>query len=260
MPSRSHSSSLIWGITTILLFGHAIILINTGGIKSNYSDLEEFRPEFPRPLFGGLPNQIRLPHLEKPGKPRLSFKAAKGTEIISKGAAVTSSDTLPLIGELSYVTDGDKEGTEGSYVELMYGTQWVQIDLGKTSELWAIIVWHHHTHYPAYRDVVIQVSDDPDFKKNIVTVFNNDHDNSSGLGMGSDPAYVETNHGRIIEPKAITGRYIRLYSNGSTMSLANHYVEVEVWGKPNPTLWNHLRSFFMKRSASALGPGQHPQR
>ena len=38
--------------------------------------------------------------------------------------------------------------------------------------------------------------------------------------------------GRLIDCKGVTGRYIRLYSNGSTAGDMNHYVEVEVYGTP----------------------------
>jgi len=30
----------------------------------------------------------------------------------------------------------------------------------------------------------------------------------------------------------VKGRYVRLYSNGNTANRLNHYIEVEVWGKP----------------------------
>jgi hypothetical protein len=46
---------------------------------------------------------------------------------------VTASDKDPIIGKLDQVTDGDKEGSDGSWVELGAGFQWVQIDLGKTA-------------------------------------------------------------------------------------------------------------------------------
>jgi hypothetical protein len=63
------------------------------------------------------------------------------------------------------------------------------------------------------------------------TVFNNDNDNSSGLGIGKDKEYIETFQGRPFIVKGIKARYVRLYSNGSTSSEMNHYVEVEVYGK-----------------------------
>jgi hypothetical protein len=37
----------------------------------------------------------------------------------------------PIIGEVEQVTDGDKEGRDGSYVEFGPGKQYVQIDLEK---------------------------------------------------------------------------------------------------------------------------------
>ena len=55
---------------------------------------------------------------------------AAGTRKLSEGATVTASDEAPIIGELAMVTDGDKEGADGSFVEFGPGVQWVQIDLG----------------------------------------------------------------------------------------------------------------------------------
>jgi hypothetical protein len=77
---------------------------------------------------------------------------------------------------------------------------------------------------------VIQVADDPDFTKNVRTLFNNDADNSSGLGIGSDMHYVETAEGKLIDAKGVRARYIRLYSNGNSSNELNHYIEVEVFG------------------------------
>jgi len=78
--------------------------------------------------------------------------------------------------------------------------------------------------------VVVQVSDDPDFTEGVQTIFNNDHDNSSGLGIGKDKEYIETNDGRLIDPRGVSARYIRLFSRGNTSNEMNHYVEVEVYG------------------------------
>jgi hypothetical protein len=79
---------------------------------------------------------------------------------------------------------------------------------------------------------VIQASDDPDFITNVQTLFNNDHDNSSGQGVGKDMHYVETSEGKLIDAKGVQARYVRLYSNGNTNNDLNHYIEVEVFGKP----------------------------
>lgn len=188
--------------------------------------------ELPKPLFVGTPSPIQLPHLEQPREGRRpDFMVPADTELLSRGKPVASSDDFPVIGELDFITDGDKTGVDGSFVELGPDLQWVQIDLGEPAALQAIVVWHFHAQPRAYHDVVVQVSDDPDFEKGIRTLFNNDHDNSAGFGQGDDPAYLETNEGRLIDAKGAQGRYVRLYSNGNTSDELNTYVEVEVWGR-----------------------------
>jgi hypothetical protein len=138
----------------------------------------------------------------------------------------------PVIGELSFVTDGKKSGEDGYYVELGPGLQWVQIDLDKTDTLAAIVIWHYHSQARVYRDVVVQVSDDKDFINGVTTLFNNDHDNTSGLGVGKDKEYIETYEGKLVDAKGVKARYVRLYSSGNTSNDMNHYVEVEVYGIP----------------------------
>jgi len=186
--------------------------------------------ELPKPLFAGTPKSIKTPNLERKAViPEIMIPA--GTVNIADEKEVTGSDDFPVIGELEYITDGDKEGADGSYVELGPMVQWVQIDLGAKKTIYAIALWHYHAQARAYRDVVIQVADDADFIENVQTVFNNDHDNSAGLGIGKDKEYIETNKGKLIDVKGITGQFVRLYSNGSTGSDMNHYIEVEVFGK-----------------------------
>jgi hypothetical protein len=190
----------------------------------------------PKALFVGTPVPISgLPNLEKPlGRPRDPLMVPEGTTLLSKGKPVTSSDSFPIIGELDLVTDGDKEGTDGSYVELAPQTQWVQIDLGAEAEVQAVVVWHYHAQARVYHDVIVQLSDDPDFIAGVKTLYNNDHDNSSGLGVGADAAYTETAEGRLIKANGEKGRYVRLYSRGNTSNDMNHYIEVEVYGKLAP--------------------------
>jgi len=192
---------------------------------------EELKLQLPKPMFIGTPRNIKTANLETvTGKPRGPFFVPKGTVLLSSKKPILSSDMMPVIGDLAFVTDGEKSGEDGYFVELGPGKQWVQIDLGKTAVLSAILVWHYHSQARVYRDVVIQVSADKDFLKDVVTVYNNDHDNSLGLGAGKDKEYIETNEGRLIDPKGAAGRYIRLHSNGNTSNDMNHYVEVEVYG------------------------------
>tara|TARA_A100001015_G_scaffold83713_1_gene92924 strand:- start:7545 stop:8186 length:642 start_codon:yes stop_codon:yes gene_type:complete len=186
--------------------------------------------ELPNPLFAGTPKSIKTPNLERRTVvPEIMVPA--GTVNVAEGMEVSSSDDFPVIGELEYVTDGDKDGADGSYVELGPGLQWVQIDLEQAREIFAVALWHYHAQARAYKDVIVQVADDTDFISNVVTVYNSDHDNSAGLGIGKDKEYIETNGGRLIDAKGVQAQYIRLYSNGSSSSDMNHYIEVEVFGR-----------------------------
>ncbi len=192
--------------------------------------------ELPKPMFVGTPQDLKVDNLEKPlGRPRPPFLAPEGTVNLAKEKPVKSSDEMPIIGEISYITDGDKEAADGSYVELGPLVQHITVDLGKPCELFAIVMWHYHKQPRVYTDVVVQVSNDADFIKDVKTVFNNDLDNSAGLGVGTDKHYIETSEGKLIDlisqgsPKA---RYVRFYSNGNTSNDLNHYIEVEVYGKP----------------------------
>jgi|WetSurMetagenome_2_1015567.scaffolds.fasta_scaffold85045_2 hypothetical protein len=208
------------------LFGLAI-----APLVAQAPDKEVLKLKLPKPMFIGTPTNIKSPNLEPiTGKPRPPFYVPKGTALVSLKRTVTSSDMQPVIGELPMVTDGEKEGGDGYFIELGPGKQWVQVDLGAPYALQAIVVWHYHSQARVYRDVVVQVSDDKSFLKGVTTVYNNDHDNSSGLGIGKDKEYIEVAEGRLLDPKGVKGRYVRLYSNGNTTNDLNHYVEVEVYG------------------------------
>lgn len=195
-------------------------------------DQVEIQIPQPKPMFVGTPVPIELPNLEKleAFKPVKSFMAPKGTTNLAKGKKVTSSDSAPIIGDLTLVTDGDADGADGNFVELMPGKQWVQIDLEAPSSISKIVVWHYHKMGQAYVDVVVQISDDPEFKTGVTTLWNSDHDESSAMGKGGDPAYVETASGRVIDAKGAKARYVRLWSNGNTSNDMNHYCEVQVYG------------------------------
>ena len=195
------------------------------------ADKVPLKLELPKALFIGTPKALVTPNLEEARKgPRPDFLVPKGSTNVAAGKTVTSSDTDPNLGKLTQITDGDKQGLDGSYVELNSGLQWVQIDLGAPTDISAVVVWHYHGEARVYRDVVIQLAQDADFITGVKTIFNNDHDNSAGLGIGTDKEYVETNEGKIIDAKGTTARYVRLYSQGSTSSELNHYTEVEVYG------------------------------
>ena len=189
--------------------------------------------KLPKPMFVGTPQSTSVPNLEKPlGKPRPPFLAPAGVTNVALGKPVASSDEEPIIGDIEMITDGDMEAADGSYVELGPFAQNVTVDLEAPHEIYAILVWHYHKQARVYYDVVVQVADDPDFITNVRTLFNNDIDNSAGIGVGKDMHYTETNEGRLIDAKGVKARYVRLYSNGNTGNDLNHYIEVAVFGKP----------------------------
>jgi len=195
--------------------------------------LEPIPIRLPQPMFEGTPQNLRVPNLEKPRwKAREPFLAPAGVKNVARRKPVTSSDPEPIFGELAMLTDGDKEADEGSYIILGPGRQHVTVDLGAMHEIYAVLFWHFHKTPRVYFDVVVQIADDQGFTKNVRTLFNNDHDNTSKLGVGKDMNYVETSEGRLVDAKGAVARYVRLYSNGNNADETNHYIEIEVYGRP----------------------------
>jgi hypothetical protein len=188
--------------------------------------------KYPKAKFKGTP--VRMPNEPNVPKRRQRYPellvVPEGTTNLALGKPVTSNELLPLVGELDMVTDGDKGCEDGHNVDLGFGLKWVQIDLQSVSEISAICMWHYCRGARAYRDLVVRVSDDPDFVT-FTTLFNTDFDHSAGLGIGSDMGYIETVFGKLINCEGVRGRYVRLYSNGNTSNDQNHYIEVEVYGR-----------------------------
>jgi hypothetical protein len=212
----------------------ASALLAAVAVRAADADLAPLPLKLPIPAFMGTPTDIPLgDHIEKlSDKPRPPFMAPKGVKNLSAGKKVSSSDKSPITGGLELATDGDKESNDNSFVELHRKTQWIQVDLEAKAKIYVVILWHAHNTFQVYHDVVVQVADDPDFTQNVKTVYNNDYDNSSGLGVGTDKEYFETYEGRLMDAKGVEGRYVRFYSKGSTYSALNRYTEVEVWGVP----------------------------
>ncbi len=182
------------------------------------------------------------PDVDIPSRePRPPFLVPEGTGNLAAHRPVTSSDPVPILGSLDQITDGDKWTYDGSVVELGPGLQWVQIDLEQRAPIYAIVVWHDfipRRRWEVCRDVIVQVADDPRFRRKVRTLFNNDRDNSAGLGAGRDKSYAETYEGKLIDAKGVVARYFRLYARGGSDLELSRYIEVEVYGlgtaKPSP--------------------------
>ena len=164
-------------------------------------------------------------------KPPVPLQVPAGVVNVAAGLAVTSS-IPPFLGTLTQITDGKKEAFDDAAVEFKKGTQWVQLDLGKSIAIYAIVMWHDHRYVQSMHDVILQISDDPEFKTGVTTLFNNDVDNSSGLGVGTDREYFEMEFGRAVDAKGIKARYVRGYTKGGSQSALNCWQELEVYALP----------------------------
>ncbi|MCM8531247.1 MAG: hypothetical protein NE330_08825 [Lentisphaeraceae bacterium] len=188
--------------------------------------------EYPEKLVKGTEVPKGIQNLEKSRAKDVApelLEVPEGCENLAEEKEVTASDEDPSVGDLDYIVDNDADG--GEYIQIEEGLQWVQINLEESKTLYAAHIWHYHSQPRVYHDVVVQISDDPDFIKGVKTVFNNDHDNSSGLGKGKDKNYIEEFYGKSIKINAVKGQYVRFYSNGNSADKSNHYTEIHIYGK-----------------------------
>jgi hypothetical protein len=194
------------------------------------ADKEPLVIKFPIHTPKGTPEDLPAgstvePLSDKPPKP---LEVPKGVVNVAKDKPVTAS-VEPYLGELKQITDGDREPFDEQAVEFKKGLQWVQVDLGKSHEIHAVLMWHDHRYIQAFRDVILQVSEDPEFKNGVTTLYNNDADNSAGFGVGTDREYFELEFGRAVPAKGVKARYVRGYTRGSSLSAANGWQEIEVY-------------------------------
>jgi hypothetical protein len=220
-----------------LLFLVLMLTAVAEGGLAQAADLVPLPLVLPPPAMKGTPqdmptNTTALPLTSDPLPP---FLAPKGVTNVALGKPVSSDAPNLISGDLKLITDGRKQAYEENVATLRRGLRWVQIDLQGEFKLYAIVLWHDFTIPVVVRDVIVQVSDDPQFKTGVVTLFNNDQKNSAGLGVGTDREYFEnslTGAGKVIDAKGTTARYVRCYSKGSTDSALNTYIEVEAYGLP----------------------------
>ena len=191
--------------------------------------------DLPAPHSSGTPKEVKSDNLEPdpgPGKLRAPIMVPAGYDkkLTKEDTKVTTSEEA-VTGDNEYVVDGDKTPDATSMLQLPGGLQWVQLDLGAQHEIGAVCVWHDQGDERVYKDVIVRVSNDEKFVDGVVTLFNNDHDNSAKLGAGKDKEYRERNDGRPVAGNLTKARYVRCYSAGSSSEPVNNYIEIEVFGK-----------------------------
>ena len=191
--------------------------------------------EIPPPHSSGTPKEVKSDNLEPdpgPGSYRAPIMVPAGFDkkLTTEDTVVTTSEEA-VTGDNEFVVDADKTPDATCMLQLPGGVQWVQLDLGAEKTVSAVCVWHDQGDDRVYKDVIVQLSNDAKFATGVTTIFNNDHDNTSKLGKGTDKEYRERNDGRPVDAKLTKGRYVRCYSNGSSSEPGNNYVEIEVFGK-----------------------------
>lgn len=168
---------------------------------------------------------------------------AQGKEIT---ASVNPSSDRPLSrivdGQLNNYTDpGAARNPKG-------GKVYVDIDLGKTQEIYNVELWRYWDDARQYNDTVVLVSDDKAFAPEETYVLWN----AAAAGVwnniqaGKDPLYNETQEGKKFavngvnaywldgrEEKpgdSIEARYVRVMNNGNNINKESHFVEIKVNG------------------------------
>ncbi|MCC5827974.1 MAG: hypothetical protein JJU36_00875 [Phycisphaeraceae bacterium] len=207
---------------------------DTAKTASKEYQLAPLPVKLPEPAFLGTPAHLVEAGLRfDPDAPerRPEFLAPSDVQNVALGKPVTSSDPHPIIGSLDLVTNGDKNARDADYVELGFGPQWVQIDLEREYDIYAIVFWQRHDAAIVYNAVIVQVSNDPEFKEGVTILFNNDHDNSAGLGIGEDYQFVSNHEGKLVDAGGVRARYFRVQSSGNTLDDFSHFTEVEVWAR-----------------------------
>ena len=191
-------------------------------------------PPLPKPTFEGTPVDVRSPYREAyrgDGVPPPPLLVPEGTRVLSRGCPVTCNDPGAKKRDLACVTDGNKQYSPLAYLELAPGVRWIQVDLGTNAAIYAVCLWRERPEQCVCRDTVVQVSDDAAFASGVTPLFNNDYDDSAGLGKGADKEYYEDHFGRRIAGRGIRARYVRVTSNGNTSDPYNRFTEVEIYGK-----------------------------
>src|ERR1043165_2542395 len=130
--------------------------------EAKSGDLVPLVLKLPAPAFKGTPKDLPEGTVVEPlsDKPRPNIMVPAGCVNLAAGLKPTTSDTNTAPDKLLKITDGDKESYETSILLLRKGVQYVQLDLGKACELYAIVVWHAHDSAKVYRSVVVQIAED----------------------------------------------------------------------------------------------------
>lgn len=138
----------------------------------------------------------------------------------------------PFSQSAAYATDGLSNNSNNWVGTNAAGLGWMQIDFGQNYDVDKIKLWHYFADGRIFRDVIVQLSNDPTFRNGVTTVFNNDANNSAGLGAGTDSEYAESASGKVISFSKVNARYARFWINGNNKINSDSWVEAQVFTAP----------------------------
>ncbi|MDG0792539.1 discoidin domain-containing protein [Cohnella ginsengisoli] len=173
--------------------------------------------------------------------------AIKPVANVAFGKTVTSNAASPSGQPLSALTDGVTASDKYVLYGVSDGPKYAQVDLGKAYDVTRVNIrndWGTATTYRTGKDLIVQLSNDSTFASGVTTFFNNDGDNSSGLGAGTDAEYVEPGDGSgkdILLNDTVNARYVRYWANGhvrinGTVNLVDTPVEIEAYADPQDSV------------------------
>ena len=247
------------------------------------------------PAMKKIPNSLKYyaPKIYRNYRPPVLKNLPSDLKIISKGCKVTSNtliDPDEYLGletreeaqkELQKITDGSFKSRafkkkEPGYVEgqeqpesVITVTDWFeedtgeqpyfQVDLNEKQDIYILGVWNFYHIAKWYNDFLVLVSDDPEFKKDVYVLWNNDYNNSLKFGVGKDKnapthwwghvlnipermaqlksenrGFLPLRGSKQVAPKStkLSGRYIRVYVGSDQQTDAEpSIVEIAAWGR-----------------------------
>lgn len=232
----SNASKTMFQVSKMI--NHGIVRFLSGGMQ-----LMELRLVDKAKVTGGSPgypkNAPTPPHLRVDEEKRAPFMVPPGTVNLALGKPATASQAEEDIieGELAQITDGVKLCEDTDCVWFGPEPTWIQVDLGQSSTIYGIGIWHFYKNPVIYKDVIVQIADDAEFTQNKRTLFNNDRDDSAGEGKGDDTAYIARWWGELVDTRGdnkdgTAARYVRVWTNGGEHEDDQiKFVEIDVYGK-----------------------------
>ncbi|WP_262680938.1 DUF5123 domain-containing protein [Paenibacillus sp. J5C2022] len=180
-----------------------------------------------------------------PSKPSMGAVQYSGMSLANVSTGVVPTFGVPggsypgTVTNPVYLTDGSTASGTSVVGNTGYPIAYVQLDLGTFKDVSMFkMFFQASSHLYTYKDLAIQVSETADFY-DAFTIYNNDEDNSIGLGYGEDEEFIATPSGTTIMMAPKKARYIRFwvggYESGDGVASPLTYIkELEVYGT-NPT-------------------------